>query len=178
MPFVTLRPHWVQAILATACFVVCGVCVAHELVVTEVSGVLLSAKRPVPNAVISGCTDFRSYKSTSCSRPFRTTTDAKGQFSFFQETGYPECTVCPCNRGTPSACDPSWFIWFQAEKGEVSVLFNAISMGNGLISAEFECDLEAAKSPSVKQSKAHSVPEVGCQPKKYIESRSAERTTQ
>lgn len=172
MPFVTPRPHWVQAILATACFVVCSACIGHELVVTKVSGVLLSAKRPVPDAVITGCTDFRSYKSASCSRPFRTTTDAKGKFSFSQETGYPECTVCPCKLGIPSACDPSWFIWFRAEKGEITVLFNAISMGNGLISAEFECDLEAAKSLSVKKGNAHSDPEVECQPTKYTESRS------
>jgi len=169
-----LPPRWVRSILTLASCIACCACAAHEPVLTEISGVLLRAKHPVPNAVISGCTDLRSYKSPTCNRPFKTKTDAKGRFTFVQETGYSECTVCPCKPGQPSACDPSWFIWFRAETGKFSVLFNAISMGNGLISAVFECDIESAEN----QSSGQRVTEIGCQPKKYIESRRPLSSTQ
>lgn len=166
-PTIFLAPQWVRSILTLVSCAACCVCGAHEPVLTEISGVLLQARRPVANAVISGCTDLRSYKSPTCNRPFKTKTDSKGRFTFVQETGYPECTVCPCIPGQPSACDPSWFIWFRADTGKVSVVFNAISMGNGLVSAEFECDIE---SP-ITQSNAPRISEIGCQPMKYIESR-------
>ncbi len=131
--------------IKTAIFIVLGLihgtCFSQQPVLTEITGVLMKAGHPVSGATIEGCTEFAK-KASTCAKPFNTKTDRRGHFRFFQETGYPECTKCPCIPGAPSACDPQWYIIFQVKTKKETVLVYATQLGDGLVSAEFECDIE------------------------------------
>ncbi len=146
-----------------------GTCFSQQPIVTEISGVLTKAGRPISGATIKGCTDIRQTNPSTCAKPFSTKTDKRGSFRFFQETGYPECTKCPCIPGAPSACDPQWYIIFQVIARNEPLLVIASQMGNGLVSAEFLCDIEKGKLVPIIWNGA-STKELVCFPHTYVES--------
>ena len=144
-------------------------CYAQNFVLTEVTGVLLRGGRPVTGATLSGCTNARDSDFNSCNKSFSTTSDSKGRFRFYQETGYPECTICPCVPGVPSACDPQWYVIFQVKTPREKVFVYASQMGNGLVKAEFECDLQKEKVPHTFRD-GRSMMEMVCFPHTLVES--------
>ena len=163
-----LRKLVVKAIVSIVVGTCHGESLAQQPALTEITGVLLRAGRPVPGAAVSGCSEFGQFDLASCHRTFETQTDIQGRFRFFQETGYPECTKCPCIPDAPSACDPSWFIKFQIETKKETALVMASQMGNGLVSAEFECDLEIGKVVPASRYGTKFM-ELYCFPKKTVE---------
>jgi hypothetical protein len=131
---------------------------AHEPTHTTFYGTLLKAGKPFANAAIESCGDVASRGAAMCATPIRIRTNAKGQFSFVQATGYPPCTVCPCGKSQTSggssqvlsmhlSCDPSQSFWFRVLAGAESAEFNWWSHGYGIEgSVELTCDVRPSVS--------------------------------
>ena len=112
-----------------------------EPVIGEIQGVLVEYGIPVSGATVLGCGDLPKMGGSPCSKAFEVRTNAKGEFSFFQETGYPACTVCPCYKDKPQSCDPILYFSFSVLMHGMSASFEERGIGFGAKKVKLECEV-------------------------------------
>lgn len=110
----------------------------------DVQGVLTSKGRPIVNAKISGCGEFRSRGSArgaGCTQPFAVRTDQYGQFSFEQNTGIAPPEAPTINDAAASISDPGFEYWFNVAYLGKSVQIWHGGRGWGRTRVRMECEL-------------------------------------